>query len=153
MHPDPIDPHASVGRLIEAFEEVLDLRILHGLGRLVDVHHHGPLEVSDGAGDHRRRAAWRCLRFVWLSPPTPPTCRLLGSIDRRRCADPAAPTRPVFVTIEDETGIANLIVWPEIVGRSRRAASASPIALHRIGRELTKPRKRMPTIVGVGCGS
>jgi hypothetical protein len=39
---------------MEAFEEVLDLRqhllISHGLGRLVDVHHHGPLEVGDGAG-------------------------------------------------------------------------------------------------------
>jgi hypothetical protein len=36
-HPDPIDPHAAVGGLLEAFEEVLDLgrhlRILHGLGR------------------------------------------------------------------------------------------------------------------------
>jgi hypothetical protein len=53
-HPDPIDPHASIGRLIEAFDEVLDLGqhllIPHGLGRLVDVHHHGPLEVGDGAG-------------------------------------------------------------------------------------------------------
>ena len=50
----PIDPHATVGGLVEAFEEVLDLRlhllIPHGLGRLVDVHHHGPLEVGDGAG-------------------------------------------------------------------------------------------------------
>jgi hypothetical protein len=37
-----------------AFDEVLDLRqhllIPHGLGRLVDVHHHGPLEVGGGAG-------------------------------------------------------------------------------------------------------
>jgi hypothetical protein len=48
----------------------------------------------------------------------------------------------VLVTIEDATGVANLIVWPEILGRSRRAASASPIALHRIGRELTKPNLR-----------
>jgi hypothetical protein len=41
--------------LIEAFDEVLDLRqhllIPHGLGRLVDVHHHGPLEVGHCAGD------------------------------------------------------------------------------------------------------
>jgi hypothetical protein len=50
----------------------------------------------------------------------------------------------VFVTIEDETGIANLIVWPEILGRSRYAASASPYALHRIGRELTKPHSGSP---------
>jgi hypothetical protein len=52
--PDPIDPHAAVGRLIEAFDEVLDLRqhlfVSHGLGGLVDVHHHGPLEVRHCAG-------------------------------------------------------------------------------------------------------
>ena len=40
--------------MVEAFEEVLDLRhhlpIPHGLGCLVDVHHHGPLEVRPGAG-------------------------------------------------------------------------------------------------------
>jgi hypothetical protein len=58
-HPLPIDPHAAVGWLVEAFDEVLDLRlhllIPHGLGRLVDVHHHGPLEVGDGAGSS---AAW-----------------------------------------------------------------------------------------------
>jgi hypothetical protein len=39
--------------LIEAFEEVLDLGLhlclLHGLGRLVDIHRHGPLEVRYGA--------------------------------------------------------------------------------------------------------
>jgi hypothetical protein len=43
-----------VGGLIEAFDEVLDLGIHllipHGLGRLVNVHHHGPLEVRHGAG-------------------------------------------------------------------------------------------------------
>src|ERR1700746_3941920 len=52
--PLPIDPHAAVGRLIEAFHEVLDLSLdlsfPHGLGRLVGVHHHGPLEVGYGAG-------------------------------------------------------------------------------------------------------
>jgi len=53
-NPDPIDPHAAVGGLVEAFAEVLDLRqhllIPHGLGRPVDVHHHGPLKVGDSAG-------------------------------------------------------------------------------------------------------
>jgi hypothetical protein len=38
-HPDPIDPHASIGRLIEAFDEVFDLGehlfVSHGLGGLV----------------------------------------------------------------------------------------------------------------------
>jgi hypothetical protein len=33
-----IDPHAAVSWLIEVFEEVLDLGVLHGLGRLVHVH-------------------------------------------------------------------------------------------------------------------
>jgi hypothetical protein len=46
--------HASIGRLVEAFDEVLDLSqhllIPHGIGRLVDAHHHGPLEMGDGAG-------------------------------------------------------------------------------------------------------
>jgi hypothetical protein len=50
----PIDPYASVGGLIEAFEEVLDLGchllIPHGLGRFAHVHHHGPLEVRHDAG-------------------------------------------------------------------------------------------------------
>ena len=46
----PFDPNASIGRLIEAFDEILDLGIPNRLGRLVDVHHHGPLEVRHGAG-------------------------------------------------------------------------------------------------------
>jgi hypothetical protein len=54
VHPDPIDPQAPVGGLIEAFDEVLNLRqhllIPRGLGRLVDVHHRGPLEVRHRAG-------------------------------------------------------------------------------------------------------
>jgi hypothetical protein len=53
-NPLTIDPHTSIGWLVEAFEEVLDLRqhllIPHCLSRLVDVHHHGPLEVSHCAG-------------------------------------------------------------------------------------------------------
>jgi hypothetical protein len=38
------------GGLLEALDEVLDLGIPHRLGRLIDVHHHGPLEVRHGAG-------------------------------------------------------------------------------------------------------
>jgi DNA polymerase III alpha subunit len=34
---------------------------------------------------------------------------------------PGSANGVVFVTIEDETGIANLIVWPAILGRFRRA--------------------------------
>ena len=53
-HSDPIDPLAAEGGLVEAFDEVLDLGqhllIPHGLGRPVDVHHHGPPEVGYRAG-------------------------------------------------------------------------------------------------------
>ena len=35
---------------------------------------------------------------------------------------PASANGVVFITIEDETGIANLIVWPKILKRFRRAA-------------------------------
>jgi hypothetical protein len=48
-----------VGGLIEAFDEVLDLGIHllipHGLGRLVDVRHHGPLENGSPGSLIRRR--------------------------------------------------------------------------------------------------
>jgi hypothetical protein len=27
LHPNPIDPHAAVGGLVEAFEEILDLSV------------------------------------------------------------------------------------------------------------------------------
>jgi DNA polymerase III alpha subunit len=35
---------------------------------------------------------------------------------------PGSANGVVFVTIEDETGIANLIVWPAVLERFRRAA-------------------------------
>ncbi len=35
---------------------------------------------------------------------------------------PGSANGVVFITIEDETGIANLIVWPKILERFRRAA-------------------------------
>jgi error-prone DNA polymerase len=35
---------------------------------------------------------------------------------------PGSANGVVFITIEDETGIANLIVWPAILERFRRAA-------------------------------
>ena len=39
----------------------------------------------------------------------------------------------VFITIEDETGIANLIVWPAILERFRRAAlGATPLFAGRL---------------------
>jgi error-prone DNA polymerase len=35
---------------------------------------------------------------------------------------PGSANGVVFVTLEDETGIANLIVWPDVLERFRRAA-------------------------------
>ena len=35
---------------------------------------------------------------------------------------PGSANGVVFITIEDETGIANLIVWPQMLERFRRAA-------------------------------
>jgi hypothetical protein len=37
LRPDPIDPHASIDRLVEAFDEVLDLGVPLDLGSLVDI--------------------------------------------------------------------------------------------------------------------
>jgi len=43
----------------------------------------------------------------------------------------------VFITIEDETGIANLVIWPKLYERQRRVIlSAGMLAVHgRIQRE------------------
>ena len=58
---------------------------------------------------------------------------------------PGSANGVVFVTIEDETGIANLIVWPAILERFRRAALGRHfIALHReiAARAERHPRRR-----------
>jgi hypothetical protein len=57
VHSDPIDPHTAEGGLVEAFEVVLDLGIPNRLGRLVDVHHDGPLEVRTPPGSARWRGS------------------------------------------------------------------------------------------------
>ena len=58
--PDPIDTHAAVGGLVEAFDEVLDLRqhllIPHGLGRLVE----RPSSWLAGSGRRRAGTKARC---------------------------------------------------------------------------------------------
>jgi hypothetical protein len=55
MHPFAVDPHSAVGGLVEAFDEVLDLRphlfIPHGIGRLVHV---PPSSWPAGSGRQRR---------------------------------------------------------------------------------------------------
>jgi error-prone DNA polymerase len=49
-----------------------------------------------------------------------------------RCSDP-----PAFITLEDETGIANLVVWPQTFEKFRRSVmTASILAVRgRIQRE------------------
>jgi hypothetical protein len=82
-HPNPIDPHAAVGGLVEAFDEVLDLRlhllIPHGLGGLVDC----PSSWPAGSGrrrrllcrlavnlvGHRRRAPLRVVEVCGVGDP------------------------------------------------------------------------------------
>ena len=60
----------------------LEVRVLHGLGRLVDVHHHGPLEVRYGAGPNAAGA--RSLFSLKRPEANPrlrnrcPCCRLQG---------------------------------------------------------------------------
>src|SRR5262249_59096800 len=46
---------------------------------------------------------------------------------------PGSANGVVFITIEDETGIANLIIWPQILERFRRAALGA-ILLRCIGK-------------------
>ena len=58
---------------------------------------------------------------------------------------PGSANGVVFITIEDETGIANLIVWPAILERFRRAAlGATLLLLHRqvAARGERHPRRR-----------
>ena len=60
---------------------------------------------------------------------------------------PGSANGVVFITIEDETGIANLIVWPAILERFRRAAlGATLLALHRqtAARGERHPCRRRP---------
>jgi error-prone DNA polymerase len=47
----------------------------------------------------------------------------------RRCGDPFYPLCVIFATIEDETSIANLIVWPKTFERYRRTVLAAQLLL------------------------
>src|SRR6266705_6846064 len=51
---------------------------------------------------------------------------------------PGSANGVVFITLEDETGIANLIVWPAVLERFRRAAPIARQAALRAAR--TDPR-------------
>ena len=49
-------------------------------------------------------------------------CRVAGLVITRQ--RPGTASGVIFVTLEDETGIANVIVWPKIYERNRRAVIA-----------------------------
>ena len=63
---------------------------------------------------------------VSSAPPISPSCRsdrrlaIAGLVLIRQ--RPGSANGVVFITIEDETGVANLIVWPAMLERFRRAA-------------------------------
>src|SRR6516162_3180088 len=65
------------------------------------------------------------------SPLAPTPCRRAMAAGSRRpgwcwCASVrAAPKGVMFITIEDETGIANLVVWPQVFDKQRRAILGS----------------------------
>ena len=91
-----------------------------------------------------------------------------AAVDRRDRADPAAPGSAngvVFITIEDETGIANLIVWPAILERFRRAALGATLlrctgklqreegVIHVVADRLEDMTPRLSTLRDrTGCG-
>jgi error-prone DNA polymerase len=49
-------------------------------------------------------------------------CRAAGLVITRQ--RPGTASGVIFVTLEDETGIANVIVWPKVYERNRRAVIA-----------------------------
>jgi error-prone DNA polymerase len=71
----------------------------------------------------------------------------------------------MFITIEDETGIANLVVWPQVFDRFRRTViAASMIAVrgripregevvHLVAHQLTDLSAELATVGSPGCGS
>jgi error-prone DNA polymerase len=69
-----------------------------------------------------------------------PAGRLLDLADGRRLAvaglvlvrqRPGTASGVIFVTLEDETGIANLVVWPQVFERHRRALLGAQLMVAR----------------------
>ena len=70
----------------------------------------------------------------------------------------------MFITLEDETGIANLVVWPQVFEKSRRVVmSASMIAVrgriqregevvHLVAHRLVDPSAKLATVGSAGHG-
>jgi hypothetical protein len=142
-HPNLIDPHASIGRLVEAFEEVFDRGIANRRGRLVDVHHHGPLEV--------RHCAGYCIQTLErLTPPQWP--RLSSSVELM-----VDPERGLQCAIGDTGAVGadrlrwtvtmlglNECRWPRFLVENTSGASSE--MAHRVGRQdrhgLQRPRTK-----------
>jgi hypothetical protein len=51
VHPNPIDPHAAVSGLVEAFDEVLDLSVAVPLSVLASNHHAGLAAAAVGTDE------------------------------------------------------------------------------------------------------
>jgi hypothetical protein len=68
VHPEPSDPHAAIGGLIEAFEEVLDFRAIPSppLGRIGECENAASLILCP------RNADISCLNFRAAPPQVPP---------------------------------------------------------------------------------
>jgi len=78
---------------------------------------------------------------------------------------PGSANGVVFITVEDETGIANLIVWPAILERFRRAALGATLlrctgklqreegVIHVVADRLKDMTPRLSTLRDrTGCG-
>ena len=97
-------------------------------------------------GTYFRKNAWACLRGELHPRGIIPCVDMLTSRDGQRVTvaglvlvrqRPGTATGVIFITLEDETGIANLVVWSSLFDRQRRIVlSASMLACRgRVQRE------------------
>jgi error-prone DNA polymerase len=103
--PDPVlPPQDALGRLQADYRST---------GLSVDLH---PIQFVRAALD-----ALGCLRLVELPTRTPgESVRIGGLVSTRQ--RPGTAKGVVFLTLEDETGLANLIVWPKTWAQHRKLA-------------------------------
>jgi error-prone DNA polymerase len=122
----------------EAQEPTVELRPMTAGGEVVEDYGHVGLTlrnhpVSFLRGDLRRQRVVPCAEAMharegrWL--------RTAGLVLVRQM--PGSAKGVMFITIEDETGIANLVIWPKVFEKQRRVIlSARMMAVHgRIQRE------------------
>ncbi|MDT3677316.1 MAG: error-prone DNA polymerase [Burkholderiaceae bacterium] len=106
---------ARLPALSEAREIVADYR---GLG--IPMHRH-PLALLRERLSRHRIATSEALRAF----PDGRLARASGLVTHRQRPDTASGT--IFVTLEDETGTVNVIVWPDVFERHRSAVLASKL--------------------------